>query len=152
MIKRCIVCDEEFVTYPSKVKIGRGKYCSKECCLLNTALTGEEGIKTRFSKNRKPHNFKGWRYQQSRKGGGRYILIFKPGHPHCTKAGYVREHRLVMEKKLGRYLEKGEIVHHKDDDSENNTIDNLELMSKINHDRQNVKLNIHKRWRMNQES
>jgi len=31
MIKKCLVCQTEFRTYPSKVNIGRGKYCSKAC-------------------------------------------------------------------------------------------------------------------------
>ena len=32
MITRsCAICGKEFNTYPSKLKIGRGKYCSKEC-------------------------------------------------------------------------------------------------------------------------
>jgi hypothetical protein len=56
-----------------------------------------------------------------------YILVKTPGHPYANAAGYVREHRLVMEKHLGRYLEPHEVVHHKDDDPSNNDIDNLEL-------------------------
>lgn len=56
-----------------------------------------------------------------------YILVKSPGHPFATKAGYVREHRLVMEAHLGRYLEPHEVVHHKDDDPSNNDIDNLKL-------------------------
>ena len=32
MIKNCVVCQREFVTYPSKILLGRGKYCSKQCC------------------------------------------------------------------------------------------------------------------------
>lgn len=58
-----------------------------------------------------------------------YVLVKSPGHPHATAAGYVREHRLVMERKLGRYLDPDEVVHHKDDDTSNNHPDNLELFA-----------------------
>lgn len=38
-----------------------------------------------------------------------------------------REHRVIMERHLGRRLEPWELVHHKDGDPRNNTIENLEL-------------------------
>lgn len=56
-----------------------------------------------------------------------YILVKSPKHPMATKTGYVREHRLVMEKILGRYLTETEVVHHKDDDPSNNDPSNLLL-------------------------
>lgn len=59
------------------------------------------------------------------KGG--YVLRHAPDHPHATKAGYVRVHRLVMEERLGRYLLPTEVVHHVDDDPTNNDIANLLL-------------------------
>lgn len=31
MIKQCLVCSKDFNTYPSLIKIGKGKYCSKKC-------------------------------------------------------------------------------------------------------------------------
>ena len=34
-----------------------------------------------------------------------------------------------MEKKIGRKLRKGEVVHHKDRNPKNNSLDNLELCS-----------------------
>jgi len=43
----------------------------------------------------------------------------------------VDEHCYVMEQKLGRKLERWEIVHHKDEDKLNNDPDNLEI--KIKH-------------------
>ena len=62
-----------------------------------------------------------------------YIKVFKPEHPFSDNKGYMLEHRLVMEIKLGRYLKQDEIVHHKDGDRENNDISNLKLLSRFSH-------------------
>lgn len=62
-----------------------------------------------------------------------YKMIMAKSHPFADSKGYVREHRLVMEKKIGRYLTSGEIVHHKDENKLNNNPDNLEVMSKAEH-------------------
>ena len=56
-----------------------------------------------------------------------YILIHQPDHPYATAGGYVREHRLVMEAMIGRYLERDEVVHHRDGNKQNNDPSNLEL-------------------------
>ena len=60
-----------------------------------------------------------------------------------TDAGYVRitagpnrgryEHQLVMEKKLGRMLRKGEVVHHDDGNGRNNAPGNLTLTDLAGH-------------------
>ena len=62
-----------------------------------------------------------------------YILILKQEHPNCNSAGYVKEHRLIMEQHLNRYLEKDELVHHKDGNRLNNYIGNLELLKRSEH-------------------
>lgn len=42
-----------------------------------------------------------------------YIFIKKLAHPFCNKQGYVREHRLIVEKLIKRYLQPTEKVHHR---------------------------------------
>ena len=58
-----------------------------------------------------------------------YVLIHFRTHPSIDRHGYVREHRLVMEKKIGRYLTAEEVVHHIDGNYQNNEPDNLEMFS-----------------------
>lgn len=153
MIKRnCEVCATEFKTYPSKLRQGRGKYCSRKCSDKVTLIRSDRliGGKTQFVKGQKAHNFKGWRLHKSRKNGRVYKEIFMPDHPRATKAGYIKEHRLVMEKVLGRLLEPDEIVDHINRfETLNNDPSNLRVMKKVEHDRMNVKLNIHRRWYAN---
>jgi hypothetical protein len=48
-------------------------------------------------------------------------------HPFANKKGYMLEHRLVVEKYLGRYLKPIEVVHHIDGQRDNNNIENLHL-------------------------
>ena len=62
-----------------------------------------------------------------------YIYIYKPEHPNCTKQGYIAEHRLVMEKKLKRYLTKKELVHHINGIREDNRIKNLVCLTSSKH-------------------
>lgn len=55
-----------------------------------------------------------------------------------TKTRYVKEngrhqHRVVAERKIGRKLMPGEIVHHKDGDGKNNNEDNLSVITQSNH-------------------
>ena len=55
------------------------------------------------------------------------------GHPCADKDGYVREHRLIMEEYLGRFLESKEFVHHNNGKRDDNSLENLELMKSGEH-------------------
>ena len=56
-----------------------------------------------------------------------YFYIKCPEHPFSGKQGYLAEHRLIMEKKIGRYLQPGEVVHHINHNIKDNRIENLKL-------------------------
>lgn len=87
----------------------------------------KNGIETQRSGPRSGAGHPEWK-------GGRilikgYWMIYAPDHPNCTKQNRVAEHRLVMEKKIGRYLTRKEVVHHLDHDRQNNDPDNLWLFA-----------------------
>jgi hypothetical protein len=64
-----------------------------------------------------------------RKSSSGYLKRYKPEHPRATVRGEVREHHLIMEKMLGRYLYPEEVVHHCNGDITDNRVYNLRLFS-----------------------
>ena len=77
----------------------------------------------------------------NRKDG--YIGILVPGHPNGFGAGYVLEHRLVMEREIGRYLRPDEVVHHINRNRKDNRIENLQLTDRSQH----MSRHLTNRWR-----
>jgi len=57
-----------------------------------------------------------------------YVYSYQPEHPYCDSRNYVPMHRLIIEKHIGRYLTKSEIIHHVDGARGNNKIENLLLL------------------------
>ena len=72
--------------------------------------------------------WKGGKYKQNG-----YVRVYSPTHPYCDCNLRVLEHRLVMEKHLGRYLLPTEVVHHINGIRTDNRIENLALFSKSYH-------------------
>lgn len=62
-----------------------------------------------------------------------YIYVYYPDHKNCNGSGYVAEHRLVVEKHIGRYLTNDEIVHHINENKSDNRIENLQVMTTSEH-------------------
>lgn len=66
--------------------------------------------------------------------GGGYVCIFiGRDHPLAYSSGYAREHRLRMALSLDRPLLAEEIVHHKNGVKTDNSLDNLEIISRAEH-------------------
>lgn len=116
----CKQCGNKITKFPSVLGNRKyGNFCNKDCLgLFRTAnLTGSLAA-----------NFKTGGINERK-----YFLVQAPWHPHKTKDNYIYLHRLIIEAKLGRFLNENEIVHHKDGNHENNHWDNLEVMTQSQH-------------------
>lgn len=119
-IKReCLMCGKVFYGYFSGTHSTHGKYCSTKCRYSDP----------NFAKRGKEHYcWKGGRMTLSG-----YVYILSPNHPNKNSGGYVAEHRLIMEKYIGRYLTKHEDVHHINKIKNDNRIKNLQIVSHKDH-------------------
>lgn len=66
-----------------------------------------------------------WRGGKSLKKG--YWTVHMPEHPRASSNKRVFEHIVIMENHVGRYIKKGEMIHHIDFDRGNNNLKNLYL-------------------------
>jgi len=107
----CKACGTEF-DYPKKDR----KYCNRACLFSK--------VKPPILNGKNHPNWTGGKVKH-----GNYIFINNPTHPYANARNEVREHRLIMEKKIDRYLLPNEVVHHIDGDSLNNNPENLQLFN-----------------------
>jgi len=81
-----------------------------------------------------------WKGGETQSDG--YIMIYMPDHPYAHKSGYIKRSHLLMEKVLGRYILRHEIVHHKNEIRDDDSPENLEVKSPDGHTSEhNRKLN-----------
>jgi hypothetical protein len=85
-----------------------------------------------------PTNKRGW--TENARG---YRYIYVPEHPQANKGGYYEEHRLVVEKRLGRHLLQTEDVHHVNGITNDNRDENLEVMTHRAHAKHHIRVSDH---------
>jgi hypothetical protein len=116
--RECKFCCVSFESYKHEYR----SFCSLEC--YHKSMKGKSFPVERWVKFGKEN--RAWKGGRQRTYIG-YISVPSPLHPNKDHHGCVSEHRLVMEKHIGRYLSKKEVVHHIDKNKENNLISNLML-------------------------
>lgn len=62
-----------------------------------------------------------------------YRKFYLPEHPLGDMLGFVTQYKLVAQKMLGRLLQPGEMVHHKNFDKGNDSESNLQVMTRPEH-------------------
>jgi hypothetical protein len=75
------------------------------------------------------HAFKGVPYLNA----SGYVEIYMPEHPTANQRGYVKEHRIVLENKLGRALAHNEVPHHINHIRNDNRPENLMALTISSH-------------------
>lgn len=123
MIKICLLCKKKYHPY---IGNAHAKFCSKKCSCRSQQTFEFQSMAGKVGGQ---HN--------ARKRG----LNTKPSS--YIKENNRHQHRVVMEKVLGRKLTSKEIVHHKDENKHNNPPSNLEVMTQAEH----AKYHFRKLWK-----
>ena len=136
-IRYCAWCGEAIIRYPSQFKGKRNIFCNRNCqhCYETKALNPDHYRKnfTKSSEFLKKHNaeFNKHRMTDEVRAKLREAQLARNRNngKTYTKIYGKHEHRIVAEKKLGRKLKQGEVVHHIDGNKRNNSPDNLMVFS-----------------------
>lgn len=115
VIKQCVTCGKTLILKPSQAHINS---CSMDC---------RDAARTKRPLDRM-HNGK-----RARLDKGGYVMVYEPDHPNKSFHGWQYEHRLVVEKAIGRYLGSNEHVHHVNGITDDNRLENLQVMDANDH-------------------
>ncbi len=110
----CPICKRPTVKPASDFR--KGHYsCSRKCAAKINP----------FRPSRYGSENSAWKGGRTIHGRG-YVYLYAPDHPKASN-GYVFEHILVAEKKLGRHLKPGETTHHINGDRGDNRPENIHV-------------------------
>ena len=94
-------------------------------------------------------NFDGMNgYGHTKKRKDWYIKCYVPKHPNCSIDKYVMLHTVLMERSIGRYLNKDEVVHHINGVRDDDRLENLQLMKIRDHQSMHMKKRYEERRRL----
>jgi hypothetical protein len=111
----CKTCKKEFYRTRTEIARNRRNYCSFACRI--------KGRYQQIEEEKRKHTYQGRMRPQHE-----YIYVKSYDHPNRNSNNEIAQHRLVMEKHLGRYLLKSETVHHRNGIKHDNRIENLEVV------------------------
>lgn len=118
---KCGNCKKEFEIRKSYKK--KNNFCSKECLSKGLSKRASDNLVKWIKKN------KGFDKQILGKKG--YAISLDGYHVYNR----IKVHRIIMEKHLGRKLKSTEIVHHINENKLDNRIENLQIVTRSEHNR-----------------
>ncbi len=118
----CLDCGKE-----RWVQLNKGKPTSQRCHFCNNRKLGL---------NHRGEHSSNWKGGRRKSVDGYIIIKLQPDdffYPMTDRDGYIKEHRLVVARRLGRCLLKSEPVHHINGVRDDNRDDNLEILNNGSH-------------------
>ncbi len=166
IIVSCLICSKDIKTTEKRQRLGRGKYCSRKClhasqvklcsivcivCGRKKTLTARQyGVRdgrfcssTCFGLYNSGTRHPQWRGGLYLKGNTGYFMKYDD----ATRKHF-RLDRLLVEGNLGRKLTMEEIVHHKNEIKSDNSIENLEIVTRAEH----IRIHDPRNWKHRQET
>lgn len=145
----CPICGKSFYKKPSHIKKSKNPSmltCSRECdrAIRKIRMSGE-GNHQYGLKGELNASFKGYEITKNNHKCVE-VRVYVPTHPFADKNGRVLKHRLVVEKNMHLFdsiyfvningylvLRQEYEVHHIDGNHSNNSIENLQILTKSEH-------------------